>query len=655
MKLVEVRVRKFRNILDSGSVPIQPDITCLVGKNESGKTALLHALYRLHPDRPNAEFSVAHQYPAWFEKRDRLKGEALEKLRPILAAFELEDHDVSVLEEVFGPGILRSDRVVVARDYGGQIWYSLEIDDAAFVRHLLSAVQLPKETDERRSRISSIDGLRHFIHDLRTGRVSGRELGSMRREIADDLESQLNASLGGRKLLDAVRFALEPLIPKFLYFSAYSSLPYAVDIRRIMSADPATLDDDELTALALLKLASADETYLQNGDYERRTRELEYVANAITDDVLKYWSQTPLLRVKPDITQRIEQTLEGDTVLKEELKIRIWDERHSLSLPFNEHSTGFRWFFSFLAAFSAYEHSAEPLVILLDEPALGLHARAQRDFLRFLEERLAPRCQVIYTTHSPFMVQPGRLDRVRLVEDRGKELGAMVSAEVTSADPDTLFPLQGALGFDMARHLFTGPHKLVVERTCDFTYLTVLSDYLRQLPGRTALDERWTIVPVGGADLVPAFVALVGNQVDVTVLINARKQGHRMLSALTTQGILQVNRVISIGQVVGARFGHMEDVFEPNDYLALYNRAFDKNWKFNDLDGGGTIVYRIARKEEISSFDHGRPAEELLRHREEIMAQLSAETLDRFEALFKVLNATLPSNTFQIETDAGVA
>ena len=60
------------------------------------------------------------------------------------------------------------------------------------------------------------------------------------------------------------------------------------------------------------------------------------------------------------------------------VKLRIWDNRHSLSLPFDQHSAGFRWFFSFLAAFSEYEHRDPPVVILLDEPAVGLHASAVR-------------------------------------------------------------------------------------------------------------------------------------------------------------------------------------------------------------------------------------------------------------------------------------
>lgn len=74
MKLLEVNIKKFRNIIDSNPVRIEDDITCLVGKNESGKTSFLHSLYRLNPYRPNVKFKVEDQYPAWLEKKDRMKG-----------------------------------------------------------------------------------------------------------------------------------------------------------------------------------------------------------------------------------------------------------------------------------------------------------------------------------------------------------------------------------------------------------------------------------------------------------------------------------------------------------------------------------------------------------------------------------------------------
>jgi len=210
-----------------------------------------------------------------------------------------------------------------------------------------------------------------------------------------------------------------------------------------------------------------------------RKRELENVANSISHDVLKYWTTNPELRVMIDITQQTVSSPQGQQTVLDELKIRLWDDRHLLSLPFDERSTGFRWFFSFLVAFSEFEYSKRPIIILLDEPGLGLHARAQKDFLTFIDERLAERCQVIYSTHSPFLVQPDHLERARLVEDKGRQNGSRITSDVLATDKDTVFPLQGALGYDLAQHLFIAPHNLVVEGTSDYTYLLLLSSFLK--------------------------------------------------------------------------------------------------------------------------------------------------------------------------------
>lgn len=118
-----------------------------------------------------------------------------------------------------------------------------------------------------------------------------------------------------------------------------------------------------------------------------------------------------------------------------------------------------------MAAFSEYEYSKKNIIILLDEPGLGLHGKAQADFIRFIEERLSQKRQVIYSTHSPFMVQPNKLERVRIVEEKDSEQGSKITEDVLTTDPDTLFPLQGALGYDLAQHLFISKDNLVVEGT----------------------------------------------------------------------------------------------------------------------------------------------------------------------------------------------
>ena len=46
MKLTEARVGNFKSIDDSDPFTLD-QVTCLVGKNEAGKTAVLEALYKL--------------------------------------------------------------------------------------------------------------------------------------------------------------------------------------------------------------------------------------------------------------------------------------------------------------------------------------------------------------------------------------------------------------------------------------------------------------------------------------------------------------------------------------------------------------------------------------------------------------------------------
>jgi predicted ATP-dependent endonuclease of OLD family len=145
VKLKEVHVANFRNFRDSTPVQIQPDVTCLVGKNESGKTAFLHALYRLLPARENVEFSVVDHYPAWLEKRDRLDGKDLEKFIPIRAVFEFEAADVAAFEEKFGPETLRDRKLTLERNYEGKLFYSGSTDEHAAIRACLAPLKLAKK------------------------------------------------------------------------------------------------------------------------------------------------------------------------------------------------------------------------------------------------------------------------------------------------------------------------------------------------------------------------------------------------------------------------------------------------------------------------------------------------------------------------------
>jgi hypothetical protein len=158
--------------------------------------------------------------------------------------------------------------------------------------------------------------------------------------------------------------------------------------------------------------------------------------------------------------------------------------------------------------------------------------------------------------------------------------------------------------------------------------------------GRDSLDERWSIIPVGGADVIPTFVALLGHHLDVTVLLDARKEGNQRLENLIGAEILKRNRLITVGEVIGRKSADIEDLFAKTDYVSLYNSAFKASLKESDLKGTDPIVSQIARHFGVPRFDHGKPADFLLRNREKVLPGLSGETLDNFENLFRVINAT---------------
>ena len=105
MKLVKVQVRYFRNILDSTEVEVQDDVTCLVGKNESGKTAFLEALRRLNPAQGKPSFTTGQHYPAWLEKKHRMQGQDLDKVNAVTAWFTLEQGDKDELASRLGEGV----------------------------------------------------------------------------------------------------------------------------------------------------------------------------------------------------------------------------------------------------------------------------------------------------------------------------------------------------------------------------------------------------------------------------------------------------------------------------------------------------------------------------------------------------------------------
>lgn len=102
MWVESVEVGSFRNFTDTQLMTVERDVTCLIGKNESGKTTVLKALHRLNPANNRDTFNETKDYPRPRLSRDRRKaGGTLKNVVPISATFVLEAEDVKVLSPMF--------------------------------------------------------------------------------------------------------------------------------------------------------------------------------------------------------------------------------------------------------------------------------------------------------------------------------------------------------------------------------------------------------------------------------------------------------------------------------------------------------------------------------------------------------------------------
>jgi predicted ATP-dependent endonuclease of OLD family len=641
MRLVSFEVHKFRNVIDSTEIRVD-DVTCLVGKNEAGKSATMQALHALNPARPPQKLDLLDDYPRWLKKADEITG-AITDVVPIRATFELDEAEMDQFEHAFGVQVLKSNRIKAFRTYAAPSTLAIEaeIDYAAFLGDFL------KDTPDRVQKAlgGEVSNTSELIEALRGLAANQGDEDAETDAIATDATEALTrlwAITGeeGRTLRAAVSARLRKLAPRTFYFSSYSQLGGRYSLQEVFEAVHGGSDDESVQAAAdFLNLARVVPADIEAWDFEKSNAELESVSSLLTQRVKEHWHQNDHLKLRVSLETEQYTNPQGQPDVRRWLQFRVEDQRHDFSNRLDRRSTGFRWFISFLAAFLEFEKDSN-LILLLDEPGLSLHARAQMDLLDAIKSKLAAGRQVIYSTHSPFMVRAQELNHARVVEDQGPEKGVSVSNDAGMvSDPDTLFPLEAALGYDIAQNLFIGRRNIIVEGVSDYIYLNTISGHLGT-KGRAELPEDCRVIPAGGAANIPTFLALLGTALDVVVLIDGNTPDQRIKTSIAT-GRLKEARIVSISDHCAVEDADIEDLFEPQEYLTLYNATFGKSLKMSQVKGNGRIVKRIAAAEK-GEFNHGVVSAYFLSHLEDSLTALSDATLDRFASVIEALTKALP-------------
>ena len=651
MKLNSVQIQNFKSIKDSSIFSIDEKVTCLVGKNESGKTATLQAIAKLNStDSANSDFDDL-EFPR-HELNEYQKSDDYADC--IKTTWELEEKELGLIEALVGPSAREIGPVHFEKGYENILLPRFDLDEFNIVSFVLSKSGLiAAET-------KGLDG----VEDIQKLREAVAAISDPTLRQTSFLES-LTQSFGSKTGRQKVGEILRAQLPKIAYFSQYMRMAGAVsveDIKQRQAND--TLEEHHLVFLALLSMIGKDIGDLEElQEHERLIASLEGAQNTITKEIFRYWSQNKHLRVQ----FKFDKGLGNDPAPFNSgwiLRTRIENTRHGVTTKFDERSAGFVWFFSFLIWFNQIkEQFGDNLLILLDEPGLSLHAKAQADLLRYIEERLATKYQVIYSTHSPFMIDPKNLLRARTVEDvviavdsndptsEETDLGTKIGDQVLSTDKDTVFPLQACLGYEITQTLFVGANTLLVEGPSEILYLNWFSKRLERVQ-RKGLDPRWTICPCGGIDKVPAFLSLfTATKLNIAILTDIADGQRTKIRNLRESKLLLDGRVLTVDMYIDGNEGDVEDLLGRELYIDLVKRTYGltKPQALPVKRPKDSSIRAVKEVEEhfrtlpatVDNFDHFRPAEFLLLNGIDDNSTGLGQALDAFEKLFADLNAFL--------------
>ena len=628
MKLTKVTIHKYKSFLTEQTYEVESQITRIVGKNESGKTVLLEALAKSNyfEDNSDFQFNKDLDYP-----RSELIKAKNENPAVLTCEYELSDEDVESVEEDFGKGIISKQTFSLTSYYDNtRTTTGVTVDFDVFKDWLIASFDVGDQGKELLRAVASFSDLENVVSENNT--IPGMK------EIQTELNKIKKGAGKWKNPLEGYIYLtyISPAVPKLWYFSDYFSLPCRINLNEFAAGTSmGSMSSEEFKiAKALFELSGLQVSDIQSeANFEAFKAQLEATSNSITDDMFEYWTTNQNLEIRFDI----EHTANNVRYLN----IRIYNSKHRVTLPLKNRSKGFLWFFSFLVWFSKIQGDKNSkYILLLDEPGLSLHASAQNDLLRFIDEKLAPEYQIIYTTHSPFMIDSLKLNEVRTVYDtQNPKIGSVVSDAVEEKDSDTLFPLQAALGYTIAQNLYVSPKNLLVEGISDLVYLNHFFAILKEM-GKEGLSDDVTIVPVGGADKIATFISLMrGNELSTVCLLDTfTDQGAEVrLKRMVEQKIIADKKILYYHSVIGQTFADIEDLFSKEEYLALYNGAFGTSIQIVNLDVDKPIMLQLKRLNGNKSFNHYSPANYMAKN---IGAfTFSEETIRRFEKLFVQVNS----------------
>ncbi len=569
MKLKLFRVQNFRSFIDSGWVNCQ-DVTAIAGVNEAGKSNLLKALWKLKPAF-QSDNKILHNDLPRDKFEELMESEELPEF--VSAKFKLEPRDLGLLKKYF-PSLKPFDSCTVSRTLCGK--YIVEVP-----------IAVPDHEAQK---------LHNFLLKIMPGFIYYSNYGNLDSNIylpqmlARFNKSGVNAMLPAKKRTIKLLLLYVGITPEML----------KEDLPLLFSEGSV----NHLTATQLYELTQKKEEYQRLFDEagERLSREFSAM-----------WRQG---------SYKFEFTFEG-----ENLKIWVTDGNGNKA-PLEERSVGMQWFLSFFLVFSLesklfYTNT----ILLLDESGMTLHSLAQQDLIHFMEE-LSKKNQIIYTTHSSFMIPTQHLNRAKVVY-KDKTGHSIVSNELKlneeHSNEASLIPVQSAVGIEVSKSILTNCDPVIVLSETDQFLLTAMKNFISGT-GKLKIKNDVVFVSTGenGIDGT-AQILSEGRELPKIFITETSQEviGQRILKTTYSKNEQNVVFLSQFGE-----FETLEDVF-PYEIFArgagsYLIRVLDSHF---ELDTGFPFVSQVENYAKENK--HNLPAN----FREEIAKRVKTYLYKNFENL----------------------
>lgn len=519
MLLSKFRVTEFRSVQDSGWIDAE-QITALIGTNESGKTNVMLPLWKLNP-AADGEINLQDDLP-----RDKYHVYRNAEQKPIFirARYSLSSDERAELAKIIRCDQEELSDLIVARDFDGNYSYSFPNE--------------PEHENEEESFIN-VEGVTEYIISHMPKYVYYSNYGNLDSQIylPSVLQNMSRTDLGVKEAAKA-----RTLSTLFKYVH---------------------LNPKEITDMGTEGNGTPSAAQIEITANKKKEREilLSSAAAEFTKSFNEWWKQGNYI---------FEFKADGNY-------FRIWvsDSIRPEPIELEARSTGLQWFFSFYLVFlveSELHH--RNAILLLDEPGITLHPLAQKNLFMFFEN-LSLKNQIMYTTHSPFMVDSNHLERVRSVyiDSQGK---TTVSANLRASErlkgknqPQSIYPAHAALGLSVSDTLLINCNPVLVEGESDQLYLSALKNLLIS-KGKIAPLKEIVFIPTGGVKGIKATSAILSgvNDLKPLVVIDGDKPGTKMANELKADFYAaETEKLISITDFSTVDEAEVEDLF-PKTKLA---------------------------------------------------------------------------------------